>query len=66
MSHQEINQKQREIKKLVREYLTHPNYKQCFECGDIKPLEEFNPSKRVRPAEKGVCIVCVECVNKRN
>ena len=43
--------------------------KRCFECCEVKPLEAFKKTNKKyvlsKPANKGRCIVCEECVNKR-
>lgn len=64
-----LKQHNEEFKKLgsIRaEYLKHDDKKACFECGDVKELTEFEPTKKkLLKTDKGHVRVCNECIDKR-
>jgi hypothetical protein len=43
------------------------NTKQCFNCKERLPIEDFQPDNRKYqvPADKGKCKVCIKCTLKK-
>ncbi len=68
MNHEEINKMYKESVQARLDLVASPDYKLCFNCGNVLPLDMFNvnPKKYQRPAAKGRGHVCVNCIKERN
>jgi len=57
----------KKIRLLRKHLIENDNYKMCFKCEEVLPLNKFqdNNKKFQRPAAKGKNFLCDGCIKKR-